>query len=117
MRRSRAVRLTLTDGEHAELSAAAGRAELAVGAYTAEVALAAARGAPPPTDTPLQEVLGELIRAAGQVRRIGVNLNQAVAKLHATGKDPGNLVPYAEEAFRHARNLDRIAEQVRRCLP
>ena len=37
----------------------------------------------------LREALGELIRAAGLVRRIGVNLNQAVARLNATGQRSG----------------------------
>jgi len=37
----------------------------------------------------LRELLGELIRASGLVRRIGVNLNQAVAKLNATGQRSG----------------------------
>ena len=42
-------------------------------------------------DTPLREILRELIRASGLVRRIGVNLNQAVAKLNATGQRSGDL--------------------------
>jgi hypothetical protein len=39
------------------------------------------RGGPVAADTPVRELLRELIRASGLVRRIGVNLNQAVAKL------------------------------------
>lgn len=116
-KRSRTVRFALTDAEYAELTNAAESAGLAVGAYAAEAALAATRGVPTPADGPLREVLGELIRAAGLTRRIGVNLNQAVAKLHATGRDPGNLGGYAAEALRRARKLDEAAEGVRRCLP
>ena len=60
---------------------------MARGAFAAEAALAAARGeAALPAGDQLADVLSELIRAAGLVRRIGVNLNQAVARLNATGR-------------------------------
>jgi hypothetical protein len=49
---------------------------MARGAYAADVTLAAARGIPDRTSSPLREVLGELV-AAGLVRRIGINLNQS----------------------------------------
>jgi hypothetical protein len=60
--------------------------------------------------------LGEFIRAAGLVRRIGVNLNQAVAKLNATGQRSGDLLPYAEACLSRAERLDGVAEQIRRRL-
>ena len=100
----------------AELQAAADRSGLARGAYAAEAALAAARGVAGAADVPLPEVLRELIGASGQVRRIGVNLNQAVARLHATGQRHGDLVPYAAECARGAARLDVVAEDVRRAL-
>ncbi len=117
VKRGCTVRFDLTDGEFAELSAAAQRAGLARGAYAAEAALAAARGVPGSADAPLREALGELIRSAGLVRRIGVNLNQAVAKLNATGQRSGDLLPYAAESIRRAHRLDAAAEHVRRRLP
>ena len=40
-------------------------------------------------EAPDRELLRELVRAAGLVHRIGVNLNQAVKKLNATGQRPG----------------------------
>ena len=67
-------------------------------------------------DTPLHELLRELIRASGLVRRIGVNLNQAVAKLNATGQRSGDLVPYAAESFRRAERIDAVAEEIRKAL-
>src|SRR5436190_1073920 len=73
--RPRTVRFALTDQEFGELGAAAARAGLAKGAYAAEAALAAARNQATPPDVPLRDALGELIRSAGLVRRIGVNLN------------------------------------------
>jgi hypothetical protein len=115
--RGRTVRFGLSEGEFAELEAAAARAGLARGAFAAEAALAVARGEITTTvDDRLRDVLGELIRAAGLVRRIGVNLNQAVARLNATGQASGDLVPYAAESLRRAERLDAVAEQVRKTL-
>ena len=72
-----------------------------------------ARGERSWVDDPLREALGELIRAAGLVRRIGVNLNQAVAKLNAMGQRSGDLLPYAAESMRRAARLDAAAEEIR----
>ena len=114
--RARRVEFTLSDRELAELDAAAGRAGLARGAYAAQAALAAARGEASGGGGAVREALGEVVRAAGLVRRAGVNLNQAVAKLHATGQLPGELVPCAAESLRRARRLDAVAEELRRAL-
>jgi hypothetical protein len=115
--RGRTVRFGLSDGEFAEVEAAAVRAGMARGAFAAEAVLAAARGEAVLTaGDRLADVLSELIRAAGLVRRIGVNLNQAVARLHATGRPSGDLAPYAAESIRRARHLDAVAEQVRAAL-
>ena len=54
-----------------------------------------------------------LDRAALLVRRIGVNLNQAVAKLNATGQQSGDLPRYAEESIRRAARLEAAAEDLR----
>jgi hypothetical protein len=110
------VEFTLTDEEFGDLGAAAARAGLARGAYAAEAALSVARGVRSPADAPLREALREFVRAAGLVRRIGVNLNQAVAKLNATGQPSGELLPYAAESIRRAEQLDAAAEQIRKRL-
>ncbi len=115
--RVRRVEFTLTDEEFGEVDAAAARAGLARGAYAAQAALASARGEGTPASAPLREALAELIRSAGLVRRAGVNLNQAVAKLNATGQRSGDLLPYAAESTRRARRLDAAAEELRRRLP
>jgi hypothetical protein len=78
--------------------------------------LASARGTATSANAPLRDALAELIRAAGLVRRIGVNLNQAVAKLNATGQRAGDLLPYAAESLRRAERLDAAAEEVRKAL-
>ena len=43
-----------------------------------------------------------------------MNLNQAVAKLNATGQRTGDLLPYAVENIRRAQLLDQAAEEVRK---
>jgi hypothetical protein len=115
--RVRSVRFALTEEEFDEVGAAAAEAGLAKGAYAARATLAAARGMASLADSPGRQALTELIRAAGLVRRIGVNLNQAVAKLNATGQRSADLLPYAAESFRRAERLDAAAEDVRRRLP
>ena len=115
-KRCRRVEFSLTSDEFDELNAAAARAGLARGAYAAEAALSVARGVTCPADSPIREALGEFIRAAGLVRRIGVNLNQAVAKLNATGQRSGDLIPYAAACLRRAERLDAATEEIRRRL-
>ena len=90
---------------------------MARGAFAAEVTLAAARGVQARAASPLREALGELMAAAGLVRRIGTNLNQAVAKLNATGQRGEDLLPAAQFCVRVIRRLDEAAEQVRRNIP
>ena len=79
--RTRRVEVTLTGEEYAVIEAAARRAGLARRAYIAQAVLAAAANGGPLGDREaLRRVLIELMRAAGLVRRIGTNINQAVAK-------------------------------------
>jgi len=110
----RSLRFALTEEEYGEVHTAAAEAGLAKGAYAAQATLAAARGRMNPADSPLRQALTEFIRAAGLVRRIGVNLNQAVAKLNTTGQRSGDLLPYAVESMRRVERLDAAAENVRR---
>jgi hypothetical protein len=114
--RPRTVRFDLTEEEFAELEQAAGRAGLAKGAFAAEAALSAARGTAVEPDTVFREALGELIRASGLVRKIGVLLNQAVARLNATGRYPAELVPVAQACLRRVDRLDAAAEQLRKTV-
>ena len=114
VKRPRTIRFDLTEEEFGEVGAAAERAGLAKGAFAAQAALAVARSGSTPASPRSGEALGEFIRAAGLVRRIGVNLNQAVAKLNATGQRSGDLLPYAAESIRRAQLLDQAAEEVRK---
>jgi len=114
--RSRTVRFDLTEQEFAELEEAAGRAGLAKGAYAADAALSAARGTVVEPDTAFREALAELMRASGLVRKIGALLNQAVAKLNATGQRPAELVPVAQVCLRRVERLNAAAEQLRKTV-
>jgi hypothetical protein len=115
--RPRVVQFSLTEEEFGELSSAAERSGLARGAFAAEAALASARGGEARMLSPLREALAELITAAGLVRRAGTNLNQAVAKLNATGQRGEDLLPAAQFCVRVIRRLDEAAERVRRSVP
>ena len=86
------------------------------GNLCAEVALAAASGAKARTASPLRETLDELMAAAGLVRRIGTNLNQAVAKLNATGQRSDRSAARGGVLRRVIRGW-RDGGQVRRSLP
>ena len=55
--------------------------------------------------------------AAGLVRRVGTNLNQAVVRLNATGQRGDDLIPAAQFCLRVTRRLDEAAEQVHRNIP
>jgi hypothetical protein len=115
--RPRVVQFSLTDEEFEEVSQAARRSGLARGAFAAEAVLASVRGAEMSALSPLREALMEVIAAAGLVRRAGTNLNQAVAKLNATGQRGEDLLPAAQFCVRVIRRLDETAEQLRRSVP
>ncbi|WP_157431461.1 hypothetical protein [Actinomadura hibisca] len=112
-RRDRSVRLSLTVDEHAAIRTAADRLGMAVSAYASEVVVAAATQAEPPQWSPWRELMGEVIRAAGQSRHIGANLDQAVKALQAGGHPTRALEEYARVAAYSTRNLDELAEQIR----
>jgi hypothetical protein len=115
--RTRTVEFTLSGEEYAVLAEAARRAGMARRAYAAtEVLTAAANGATTIGQDPLEQVLIELMRAAGLVRRIAANLNQAAAKLTATGQPAGELPAYAADSSRRADHIDAVADTVRKAL-
>src|SRR5579859_4150667 len=73
--RTRWVEFTLTDQEYADLAEAARRAGMARRAYAATVVMdAAVNGTAITGQDPLEQLLIELMGAAGQVRRIATNL-------------------------------------------
>lgn len=63
-----------------------------------------------------QQMLAEPIRAAGLARRAGFNLNQAVARLNATGQAGLGLDPAVAYCVRVIRHVDKAALIVMRRL-
>lgn len=115
--RPRTVQFSLSEEEFVEVSEAAARSGLARGAFAAEATLATARGTQARVWSPLRAAVADLMVAAGLVRRTGINLNQAVARLNATGERGDDLAPAAQFCIRVIRRLDEAAEQVRRNIP
>jgi hypothetical protein len=118
-RRRYRVEFSLGEEEYAELCVAVEAAGLALGAYAARATLGAARGSGGDggggSGGPLlRDALTALVRCEGQLRKVGVDFNQAVARLNATGRGGGNLVPYAAAITRIADHLEEWARQVRR---
>jgi hypothetical protein len=57
------------------------------------------------------------VQAAALARRIGTNLNQAVARLNSTGRPGADLLPAARLCQRVIARMNQAAEQVRRSIP
>jgi len=113
-RRDRVVKVKLSAAEKAALSAAADRAGMALAAWIGQASLAVAEHQALPLAQ--REMLAELNRAAGLVRRAGVNLNQAVARLNATGEPGPDLGPAVAYCMRAVRRVDEAALLIRRGL-
>jgi hypothetical protein len=64
----------------------------------------------------MELLLIELMRAAGLVRRIATNINQAAVKLNTAGQPTGDLPRYAADSLRRADNIDAVADAVRKAL-
>ena len=114
--RDRSVLLRLTAEEHRDLSTAAARSGLTTSGYTAEAALAAARGTRPPAAEPWREALTEVMAARAQVRRFGNNVNQAVRGLNAVGEVPEWLDRAVALTARAVEQLDAAAAELARRL-
>ena len=111
------VAISVDPEEYGELESAAAGAGVTVSAYVADAALRSVRGTSAPLSLPLRDALADLVRATAQVQKVGVNLNQAVAKLNATGQQSGDLLPYASLAARVMTLLDETAAKVSKRLP
>ena len=117
-RRERTVLLRLSDEEHAIVSAAAERAGLRPGGFVAEAALAAAQGRTLGDRGALQVALRKLVASENQLRKVGTNLNQAVAELNSTGRAPlwlGDAVQKVDRAVgRNEAAADELAARLLR---
>ena len=108
---------SLTEEEFAEVRRAADRGRAGAGCVRRRGDAGRGAGRQARAGSPLREALVELMAAAGLVRRVGTNLNQAVARLNATGQRGEDLLPAAQFCARVIRRLDEAAEHVRRSVP
>lgn len=112
----RAHRLTprFSDAELEAIGVAAGLAGLTPTGFAAKAAVdvALARTSPVPVRT--AEALGELLEARAQVRRFGLLVNQAVARLHASGELSGELGAAVAACTRAVGRVEAAAVAVRR---
>jgi hypothetical protein len=112
--RDRLVRFRYSAVEFAAVSDAAHQAGYTVSGYVAEAGLAAAgqRDEVRPAAGVDRELLVALNLAREQVARIGTNLNQAVARFHATGEPPPWLDRVTALCGRVVARLDDTAAEV-----
>ena len=111
-RRERTVLLRLSEEEHAVVSRAAERAGLRPGGFVAEAALAAAEGRTLGDRGALQVALRRLVASENQLRRVGTNLNQAVAELNTTGRAPVWLGDAVEKVDRAVERNEAAADEL-----
>jgi hypothetical protein len=114
--RTHKITVRLSDAELAALTSAAGRTKLALAAYLSRAGMDAAEHRAIPVTELQREALAELIRVAGLLRRAGGNLNQAVARLNATGQPGPDLGPAAAYCMRAVERVDQAATQISRAL-
>jgi hypothetical protein len=74
--------------------------------------IAGLRNRPLPGSLVPHDVLVALNRGSGEAYRIGVNFNQVVAKLHATGQLTPDIKAYSAEIVRVLRNLEASAMRI-----
>ena len=114
--RTQRITIAYDQDEFCAVRVAAAAAGLTPTGYVAEAALAAAIDQLPPRVEPLREVLLELMAARTQVRRFGVNVNQAVRELNTTGTAPEWLSNAVALTSRAVRRIDGAATQVAQLL-
>lgn len=116
MPREHVVKVKLSAAEKASMAAAAEREGLALAAYLGQAGMDRAEHRAVPVPALQQEMLTVLLRAESLVSRAGANVNQAVARFHATGQPGLDLEAAVAYCARVARHLEEAAELVRRRL-
>ncbi|MEV6922936.1 hypothetical protein AB0M46_00280 [Dactylosporangium sp. NPDC051485] len=116
--RPRRIAPTYTEQEVADIASAAAAAGLTPTGFVGEAGLAAARGEQPMTlgRETLAQLQVELFDARVAVGRIGTNLNQGIAALHATGDVPPWLVRAAALCEQRMRRVDGVIARIDRAL-
>jgi hypothetical protein len=96
------------------VSAVAAGVGLTPTGYVASTAVAVARGQVRPVPSGVGDVVRELVEARAQLVRYGVLLNQAVARLNATGQVDGSLVAAAQRCDAATASVRAATERLGR---
>jgi hypothetical protein len=99
--------------EHGEVQAAAKRAGMATSAWVGMTSTGAARHELITLTQYQSELVRELIRVGWLLGKAGVNLNQSVAKLNATGQASPKLAAEAEYLVRLAERVEVAIAHIR----
>lgn len=110
------MKFRYSEAEYAAVAAAAADAGLTPSSYAARVALTVAQEMPTLVPEPMRKALREVMATRTQVRRFAVNVNQAVAVLHATGEPPGWFLDAVAITTRAVVKLDAAAAELVRTL-
>lgn len=114
--REPAFRIKLSAAEKAAVRAAAAWVGMAPGAFAAQAVVDVAEDWVRPGPAVRRELAAELMEIAHLVGRAGGNLNQAVARLNATGQLGPDLEPAAAFCMRTVRRVDETVQLIRREL-
>jgi len=112
--RPHAVFARFSDEEFEVVSVAAAGVGLTPTGYVASTAVAVARGQVRPVPSGVGDVVRELVEARLQLVRYGVLLNQAVARLNATGQVDGSLVAAAQRCDAATASVRAATERLGR---
>ncbi|MFC5183833.1 plasmid mobilization protein [Actinomadura harenae] len=114
--RDKTIDFRLTQQEYAALREAANRSHWALRAFVAHTVLSEVKGTRKPEHAELRALLEELMQVGGEIRQLGVTLDQVAAELH-----PGELTQQlgadAQACARLVDKVDRVADAICRRLP
>jgi hypothetical protein len=112
--RPHAVFARFSDDEYEVLSVAAAAADVTMTSYVAGTAVLVARGQVRPLPSAMSDAVRELVDARLQLVRYGVLLNQAVARLNATGEVDGSLFAAAQRCDAATASVRAATERLGR---
>jgi hypothetical protein len=112
--RPHAVFARFSDDEYDVLALAAAAADATITSYVAGTAVLVARGQVRPLPSAVSDAVRELVDARLQLVRYGVLLNQAVARLNATGQADGSLFAAAQRCDAATASLRAATERLGR---
>lgn len=113
--RSKRVLIKLDDAEFRIVEGAAQLACMKLTSYAARAVLSVATNTTPPPAgavNQFQQIGLALLQLTAQIRRAGVNLNQAVAQFHVTGEPPRSLETAVEELREGLRQVQEATDKM-----